>query len=70
MTDTDIRRPLAEGETIETVFEVRAQGDMPGALRAVLTSRFLHTVKEVAGMQCLVVGYQEVHGPKEVTDGQ
>lgn len=63
----DPQAPIPEGSTIETVFEVRVEGDLNGALREVLTRAFIRTVVQITGRQVLVVGRQEIHTPAEET---
>lgn len=60
---TEVQRPIPAGAHVETVFEVRVQADLKGALRAVLTTRLLRAASEITGQQVLVVGRQEVVGP-------
>jgi hypothetical protein len=54
--------PLPEGVAeITTVFEVRVRGDMDGERRTRWTNHLLTMVSE-AGLEGLVIGYQEVNG--------
>lgn len=71
MATVDPRAPIPEGSKVETVFEVRVQADLPNALRSVLTGAFIRTVREVAGRQVLVLGYQDITTPpsEEARDG-
>ncbi len=61
---TDIQPPIPEGAHVETVFEVRVRADLPGALRAVLTTRFIRDVTEITGEQVLVIGHKEAVGER------
>jgi hypothetical protein len=63
--DDDPRQPLPDGARIETIFEARVQGDLPGAQRALLTTRILHMASQITGQQVLVIGRQEVFPAEE-----
>jgi hypothetical protein len=66
--DDDPRQPLPDGARVETIFEARVQGDLPGAQRALLTTRILRMASRITGQQVLVIGRQEVFPAEEAPE--